>query len=183
MFQPNKATVERFARSKQQALVPQGDVGAAQAAIRACTAIVRLCLAYSTGYGATMIDSRLFILPGFVLLAACAHAPRPSVELNAESECPQHLKVDQRLTLSLPGNPSTGYRWTLKNSAGAVLDRLGPEVYSTAEDTGIVGSVGVSTWQFKAATPGTGMLVLHYQQPWAADAPPAETFDCKIIVD
>jgi len=46
----------------------------------------------------------------------------------------------------------------------------------------VVGSAGVSTWRFQASSTGDAQLVLVYQQPWAADVAPVQTFDCKIIV-
>ncbi|EJT84575.1 putative lipoprotein [Pseudomonas putida S11] len=86
------------------------------------------------------------------------------------------------LTLTLPSNPSTGYRWRVENPAANVLRSLGPEVYSAPEEEDLVGNAGVSTWRYQASGTGDGQLVLVYQQPWAADIAPVQTFDCKIIV-
>jgi inhibitor of cysteine peptidase len=82
----------------------------------------------------------------------------------------------------LPSNPSTGYRWRVENSASSVLHILSPEVYSAPEEEEVVGSAGVSTWRFLANSTGDAQLVLVYQQPWAADVAPVQTFDCKVIV-
>ncbi|MDU9405562.1 protease inhibitor I42 family protein [Pseudomonas sp. zfem004] len=125
---------------------------------------------------------RALFLLGLALLGACAQQPQRTVELDAESECPTRLQVGQNMTLSLPSNPSTGYRWLLQNPAPEILRALGPEVYSSPEEAGIVGSGGISTWRFQAKAAGEGHLILVYQQPWAPEVRPVQTFDCAIRV-
>ncbi|AZL67265.1 protease inhibitor I42 family protein [Pseudomonas oryziphila] len=125
---------------------------------------------------------RLLVPLGLALLTACAQQPQRNVELDAESECPTRLQVGQTMTLTLPSNPSTGYRWLLQNPAPEILRVLGPEVYSTPEEAGIVGSGGTSTWRFQAKAAGEGHLILVYQQPWAPEVRPVQTFDCAIRV-
>ncbi|UVK84157.1 protease inhibitor I42 family protein [Pseudomonas sichuanensis] len=125
---------------------------------------------------------RLLVPLSLALLTACAQQPQRNVELDAESECPTRLQVGQTMTLTLPSNPSTGYRWLLQNPAPEILRALGPEVYSTPEEAGIVGSGGTSTWRFQAKAAGEGHLILVYQQPWAPEVRPVQTFDCAIRV-
>ncbi|MBV4530338.1 protease inhibitor I42 family protein [Pseudomonas sp. SWRI107] len=129
-----------------------------------------------------MTAHRLLAPFSLALLAACAQQPKGPVELDAESECPKRLVVGQTLALTLPANPTTGYRWLLQNPASNILQSLGPEVYSAPEDAGIVGSAGVSSWRFQAKAAGDGHLVLVYQQPWAPEVRPVQTFDCQIRV-
>ncbi|GLO41990.1 MULTISPECIES: protease inhibitor I42 family protein [Pseudomonas] len=128
-----------------------------------------------------MTAPRLLVPLSFALISACAQQPTQPVELDAESECPTRLQVGQVLTLSLPSNPSTGYRWRVENPASNVLKSLGPEVYNAPEED-MVGSAGVSTWRYKASSVGTSQLLLLYQQPWAKDVAPVQTFECKVIV-
>nr|WP_225779029.1 protease inhibitor I42 family protein [Pseudomonas sp. Marseille-Q3773] len=129
-----------------------------------------------------MTAPRLLVPLSFALLSACAQQPTQPVALDAESECPTHLQVGQTLTLTLPSNPSTGYRWRVENPAANVLRSLGPEVYSAPEQEDVVGSAGVSTWRYQANRAGEAQLILVYQQPWAADVAPVQNFDCKVIV-
>lgn len=129
-----------------------------------------------------MIAPRLLVPLSFAVLSACAQQTTQPVVLDAESECPTHLQVGQTLTLTLPSNPSTGYRWRVENPAANVLRSLGPEVYSAPEEEDVVGSAGVSTWRYQANSAGEAQLVLVYQQPWAADVAPVQNFDCKVIV-
>ncbi|MBT2295347.1 protease inhibitor I42 family protein [Pseudomonas fluorescens] len=126
--------------------------------------------------------TRLLVPLSFALLSACATPPKHNVTVEKLSQCPVQLTSGQNLILNLPSNPSTGYRWAIQDSAGGVLKALGPEVYRNPEDAGIVGAAGVSTWRFQAFAAGTGRLRLTYQQPWAPEVPPVETFDCAISV-
>lgn len=129
------------------------------------------------------INCKLLVL-GLPLLAACSQTPSKhnNVVLEKSSQCPIRLEMDQTLTLTLPSNPSTGYRWLLQNPAAGILRSLGPEVYSHPEDAGIVGSAGESTWRFLAQAAGEGHLLLVYQQPWAPEVKPVQSFDCRILV-
>ncbi|WP_434605587.1 protease inhibitor I42 family protein [Pseudomonas sp. R1-7] len=127
--------------------------------------------------------TRLLVPVSLALLSACATQPKHIVTVEKQSQCPVQLKSGQNLILSLPSNPTTGYRWSIQDSAGGVLKGLGPEVYRNPEDAGVVGAAGVSTWRFQAFAIGTGRLRLTYQQPWAPEVPAVETFDCAISVD
>jgi inhibitor of cysteine peptidase len=127
--------------------------------------------------------TRLLVPVSLALLSACATQPKNNVTVEKLSECPVRLNNGQNMILSLPSNPTTGYRWAIQDSAGGVLKALGPEVYRNPEDAGIVGAAGVSTWRFQAFAAGTGRLRLTYQQPWAPEVPPVETFDSAIAVN
>ena len=131
-----------------------------------------------------MIIRRTALLLGVGLLAACSHDTVQTETLVVESqdECPLRLNVGQPLTLTLPSNPSTGYRWRVENAGAEVLTPLGPEVYSNPEAGGMVGSAGQSTWRFRARQAGEGRLLLVYPQPWDTQAAAAETFDCQLSV-
>ncbi len=128
-----------------------------------------------------MTTLRLLPTLGLALLSGCAHSP-DSLTLQQQSQCPLSLGNGQSLLLTLPSNPTTGFRWVLRDDADAVLERLGPEVYSNPEDSGLVGSAGLSTWRFKVKQAGAGNLQLTYQRPWETEVAPAKTFDCAIEV-
>ena len=108
------------------------------------------------------------------------HTTLPSKD---QSDCPQQLHVGQQLIVSLPSNPTTGYRWSIQDSAGGVLRSLGPEVYTSSDNGQLLGSGGQSTWRFQVFAPGSGRLRLTSQQPWEPEAEPAQVFDCPITVN
>ena len=124
---------------------------------------------------------RLLTLPALAMLTACVHQSG-TLELKKDRQCPLTLNKGQQLILSLPSNPTTGFRWEVRDNAASVLQSLGPEVYSNPEDAGLVGAGGISTWRFTAREPGEGRLLLTYQQPWEPNVPPAETFECELRV-
>jgi len=130
-----------------------------------------------------MSPTRLLLPLSLALLAACASSPKQNLTVEKQSECPLRMSNGQNLILTLPSNPTTGYRWAIQDSAGGVLKALSPEVYSNPEDAGIVGSAGISTWRFQAFAPGTGRLRLTYSQPWAPEVPAVQSFDCAIAVN
>ncbi len=134
------------------------------------------------------------LLMALAALAGCAGQPTSvSIEPSAkalqvspgqQARCkPIELKQGQTLILSLPSNPTTGFRWQLFDAAPSVLKALGPEVYRVPEEAGIVGSAGLSTWRFQATLPGQGRLLLQYQRPWEQGVAPALIYDCAVHVD
>lgn len=124
------------------------------------------------------------LLPlSLALLAGCAGLSKPVVTLEDASDCkPLKLHAGQELVLILPSNPTTGFRWEMRNAANGLLRPLGPEVYSNPEDAGLVGSAGESTWRFRVTGAGEDKLELAYRRPWEAEVPPAQTFVCPIAV-
>ena len=130
-----------------------------------------------------MTAARLLLPLSLALLAACASAPQQNVSVEKQSACPLQLKNGQNLILTLPSNPTTGYRWAIQDSAGGVLRSLGPEVYTSSDNGQLLGSGGQSTWRFQVFAPGSGRLRLTSQQPWEPEAEPAQVFDCPITVN
>lgn len=129
-----------------------------------------------------MTAARLLLPLGLSLLAACTSSSRQTLQLDSQAQCPLQIRTQQTLALTLPSNPTTGFRWQLVDAAPPLLRSLGPEVYSNPEDVGLVGSAGQSTWRFQAVTAGEGRLRLQYRRPWENDVAPAKTFDCPIRV-
>jgi len=127
---------------------------------------------------------RLTLVLGLALLSACAQKSTTSLTLHQkqQSQCPLTLHTGQQLILRMPSNPTTGFRWLVRDSAANVLHSLGPEVYSNPEDAGLVGSAGVSTWRFEARQAGEGRLHLTYERPWEVGVVPAQRFECQIRV-
>ncbi len=131
-----------------------------------------------------MVVPRLTVALSLVLLTACVQTPSSiTLEQKQQNKCPLSLQLGQQFILRLPSNPTTGFRWLLRDSAPQVLQSLGPEVYSNPEDEGLVGSAGISTWRFKVAKAGEGQLALTYERPWEVGVVPAQRFDCALTVE
>ena len=128
---------------------------------------------------------RLLLPCSLALLAACSTQPKPSVSVEEKQlgRCPMQLHTGQTLTVTLPSNPTTGFRWVVEDAASGVLRSLGPEVYTSSDNGQLLGSGGQSTWRFQVFAPGSGRLRLTSQQPWEPEAEPAQVFDCPITVN
>ena len=72
-----------------------------------------------------MTAARLLLPLSLALLAACASAPKQNVTVDNQSACPLQLKTGQNLILTLPSNPTTGFRWVVEDAASGVLRSLG----------------------------------------------------------
>ncbi|MEE4673871.1 protease inhibitor I42 family protein [Pseudomonas alliivorans] len=129
-----------------------------------------------------MTLARLAAPLSLALLSACAQTPKNIVSIDSQSDCPLSLEAGQTLILTLPSNPTTGFRWLTQNPAQDILRSLGPEVYDGGSKE-MIGSGGESVWRFKATQAGSGHLLMVYRQPWAPEVAPEQTFDCSIKVN
>ncbi len=90
--------------------------------------------------------------------------------------------VDANTTVivQLPGNPTTGYTWSVKSYDTSILSL---EVHDyTADTSDRMGSGGTFSFQFKALAPGSSTITLTYERPWEKDVPPAKTFSTEVDV-
>lgn len=87
--------------------------------------------------------------------------------------------VGEELTLVLPGNPSTGYAWTVTEGDPTVLRQLGdPEFRPESSLAGAPGDLRIS---FQAMEPGETRLELEYARPFETE-PPLDVFALDVTV-
>ncbi len=91
------------------------------------------------------------------------------------------LRAEQELLVRLPGNPATGYRWSLAAAPAAVLKLEGPPALERAAGPGAGGPV-VEIWRFTTAHRGQQILVFDYRLPWETEAPPARQLSFTVTV-
>jgi len=72
------------------------------------------------------------------------------------------VTVGQSLTVALPANPSTGYRWTEEPHPAGPLVESAPVMTTPAR----LGAGGTQTYSYRAVAPGTTQLVFDYARPW-----------------
>lgn len=112
----------------------------------------------------------------------CNQSPPATVTLGAKDDGRTiTLKSGGTLIIELEGNPTTGFSWEVQAVDDAVLAPQGDPQY-TASETGLVGSGGVFTFTFKAASKGETTLQLVYHRSWEKVAP-ADTFDVTVVVN
>lgn len=131
--------------------------------------------------------TRYFIirLKDMAKLADAPGSPLPVKLAITESDAGQAVIVAKggEVTVTLTGNPTTGYTWALISGNDAVLKSAGDAVYEAAKmPAGMVGSGGTYTFTFSAITTGTAALKFGYARPWEKDVAPAKTFTVSVVV-
>jgi len=91
------------------------------------------------------------------------------------------LQVGESLTISLPGNPSTGYSWEVKSVDTTLLEQKG-EAQFESSNTGLVGAGGTLILTFETLKAGSTTLELVYLRPWESDVEPLQTYSVEITV-
>jgi inhibitor of cysteine peptidase len=99
----------------------------------------------------------------------------------ADSGSTVELRVGHRLSISLGGNPTTGYSWQVAAVNERVLAPVGEPDYRAASPA--IGAGGVFTFEFAAASGGRTALRLVYRRPWEKRRRPAQTFAVNVAVE
>lgn len=99
------------------------------------------------------------------------------------------IKADSNLVITLPGNPSTGYSWSVTNVvssgclSGQSVEQQGQPVYTTTLVPGsrkAVGGGGFYRFTFKVPALCVSTIELAYQQPWKKNKVADKTFKVTI---
>lgn len=96
--------------------------------------------------------------------------PPPPLELDESvngREVP--VAIGQTIALSLPENPTTGFRWELGDNGQPACTPLGEDF--TESTTGGVGRGGTRRWLFKAVAAGSSSIALVYRRAWEKREP------------
>jgi len=129
-----------------------------------------------------MKNKKLTLMAAFVALimtlAACSAA---TVKLG-EQDNGQSVDVasGDKITITLEGNPTTGYSWEVSAIDPAMVELVGEPDYKS--DSKALGSGGVYTFTFKAAGAGTTNIKLVYHRSWEEDVEPAKVFEVTLNV-
>jgi inhibitor of cysteine peptidase len=89
--------------------------------------------------------------------------------------------VGDTLVLRLDENPATGYRWTMEERDGEVLETHS-SVYAAGPGAG-VGGGGQRVLTFKARKAGQAILRLERRRAWERDAAAAEQLVIAVNVE
>jgi inhibitor of cysteine peptidase len=122
-----------------------------------------------------------FLLGALVVTAISGCAAQTALALEAEDNGSEiTLQKGQILTITLPGNPSTGYSWMMIDPEGSILRQVGEPEFKA--DSELVGAPGTLTLRFEAVEAGQMDFTLGYQRPWETGVEPLETFTAQVIV-
>lgn len=93
------------------------------------------------------------------------------------------LQVGERLVVSLPSNPSTGYAWQVDANDESLLALDGePAYHADFQEQPVVGSGGETTFTFRALASGQVNLRLVYLREWETDVPPAKVYEINVVI-
>ena len=83
------------------------------------------------------------------------------------------VREGQALALNLPGNPSTGYAWTVAITDEHALTQMGAvETYQATQVPNRLGAPATHVVQLRATRTGQSDLRLVYRRPWQSDLAP-----------
>ncbi|MCU0632718.1 MAG: protease inhibitor I42 family protein [Methanolinea sp.] len=111
----------------------------------------------------------MYVFRGIILaaLAVLAFATMPVIAAtyafsNEDNGRTVNVNQGDTFTVSLPENPSTGFRWILETSGGIHTIQ---DTYQRST-TGLIGAGGVRTWKFLVSERGTHTISAIYKQSW-----------------
>lgn len=129
------------------------------------------------------------LLVGIGLLVGCKKVRTPEARRHvwqtSDRGSAKTICVGDTCLIILPGNPTTGYEWTVETYDDSVLDQLGEASFTVGErpatESPIVGQGGTFAFQFLGAAKGKTLLRLRYHRAWENQAPQDE-FEVRISV-
>lgn len=113
-----------------------------------------------------------FLVPALVLLlalAACGGDGGGSdIDLTeADSGGTIEASVGDEITISLAGNPTTGYTWNVLQPQNADVVAFDDRAYEAESDA--IGAPGTEELEFEAVAAGEATIELGYFRPWEPD--------------
>lgn len=116
--------------------------------------------------GSTMMRNIVMALTGALLPMACAAEPvAQAVE----------LAVGQSMTVTLPGNPSTGFVWSVAECSDVVQVELAFEQKAPQSGPPLCGRPHATVATLTGQKAGQGVVKLFYARPWEKGKAPAAT--------
>ncbi len=120
------------------------------------------------------------------LAAVVLAAPSDAVRINLPTDRTIDLFVGQKVELTIAGNPTTGYKWSVASMPEGITE-VGEAVYiqDPADSPGgrrLVGVGGRFIFTFVGSKATEGSIKLVYTRPWEKDTPPIQTADVKVRV-
>lgn len=91
------------------------------------------------------------------------------------------LKPNDQVSITLPGNPTTGYRWELAAISVDILEPGGEPEYLA--DSSLPGSGGSFRFHFTARKQGSTRIILAYRRSWETDVAPLKMFEMTVGVN
>ena len=100
---------------------------------------------------------------------------------DAENGKTIELSSGETLRVKLPGNPSTGYDWTLDGDP-APLKLIKSFHQANKKTTGMAGAPQTTVFQLSAPSAGAANVTFIYRRSWEYNVAPAKTFNVRVNV-
>lgn len=127
----------------------------------------------------TTLTLTLLVVVTAMILSACF--PKATHLDEKDNGRQVTLPVGESLVISLPGNPTTGFTWEVKDLDATILEQVG-ETQFDSSNPGLVGAGGTLTLTYKAIQAGSTTLTLVYHRPWESDVEPLQTYTVQVTV-
>jgi inhibitor of cysteine peptidase len=130
-----------------------------------------------------------------VMIWGCAHtagtvsqtkqpgaAPTPDLQYPAGKTVKVlRVPLGETFTITLPSNPTTGYRWQLAQPLDKrIVSEAGHEYQP--DKPARIGSGGQEVWTFRASGMGRTVISMQYIRPWETGKPPVNSGIFTVIV-
>lgn len=126
------------------------------------------------------VQRKLIVMFGVILLLAFSCARSSGLKLRASDDGGQvELRKGQTFSVSLEGNPTTGYTWEVLQVDEQVLRQIGDPAFTPESEA--LGAPGTQVLRFRAVGEGRTTLRLVYHRPWE-EADPEQTFFVEVTV-
>jgi len=89
------------------------------------------------------------------------------------------VKPGDAISLVLPSNPTSGYRWVSDDPDGDTMDVTSSGFQPSGPG---VGTGGVETWTIHARAVGRARVSFRYWRPWAGESSVVERFAVTVAV-
>lgn len=134
--------------------------------------------------GITMYCVILSTAAAVILVSSAAAAGKDVPVRLAESDHAKTATVHlaRTATITLKGNPATGYSWFLEGISGSAVTCTGGMMYAANPNRkGLIGAAGTFSCVLTAVHPGTSTVSCAYYRPWEKNKKEA-TYAVTIIV-
>lgn len=100
----------------------------------------------------------------------------------ADSNKTIQAAAGQEVSIRLPENPTTGYKWLLKGTTSHKVKRLSDKYTADPAPKGKVGVGGNHTFRYRLMQKGTAKVWLVYARPWEKENNWAQRYEVTFNV-